>query len=50
MRMAKEMRMRQRIDNWVEDRCDWWEANWDVITPWFMVVIGAGILSVTFIV
>ncbi len=42
--------MRQRIDNWVEDRWEWWQTNWDVITPWFMVVVGAGILSVTFIV
>lgn len=49
-RQLRRERLLRDIIWWFEDRWDWWQDNWDAITPWFIAGVGTGILSVTFIV
>ena len=42
--------IRVRLAWLYDDVTEWWEENWEAITPWFMAVVGAVLLSATFIV
>ena len=39
-----------RFSLWLDDALDWWNDNWDRVTPWFLGGIGTGLLTVMFIV
>ena len=49
-------RRRVRVPLWVrlvflaDDLWEWWQDNWDRITPWVMGIVGLGLAIVTFIV